>query len=600
MTTAHLKPGQPIYTINDLHRRFGDREVLRGLTFSLYPGDRIGVIGVNGSGKSTLMKILAGEDKDFEGVCVPSKDLTIGIVGQEPQLSPEKTVRENIEEGVAHVHDLLKRYDAINEKLGTDIDADEMTKLLEEQSEVQTELDAQDGWEVDRKLEVAMEALRTPPGDRDVKTLSGGEKRRVSLCKVLMHHPDLLILDEPTNHLDADTIEWLENFLAKYSGSYILVTHDRYFLDRVANRMLEIDRGQIFSYKGNYSDYLEQKQKLAEIERRTNDNREAHLKRELEWIRQTPAARRSKSKARIKDYEKLLAEHETAQEDAIRGDVELHLPSGPRLPNKVLVVESLTKKFGESVREAKPGEPQASRREKVIFDQFSFELPAGGIIGVTGPNGAGKTTLMKMIMGLEKPDSGTITVGKNVVFCYVDQGRDTLDPKKTVFEEVAQGSEFIEMTPGGPGGVQKRTLHVRHYLARFLFTGSIQQTRVGDLSGGERNRVQLAKLLRKGGNVIILDEPTNDLDLQTLRVLEEALVKFPGCAIVITHDRYFLNRVATHIMAFEEPEPGSNKPFTVTFSEGGYEIYQERKKRRDEEAGVKEASKAGKHRKMLT
>jgi ATPase subunit of ABC transporter with duplicated ATPase domains len=391
-----------------------------------------------------------------------------------------------------------------------------------------------------------------------------------------MNHPDLLILDEPTNHLDADTIEWLETFLANYNGSYILVTHDRYFLDRVANRMLEIDRGQIFSYKGNYSQYLEQKQKLAEVEKRTNDNREAHLKRELEWIRQTPAARRSKSKARIKDYEKLLEAHNTAQEDAIRGDVELHLPSGPRLPNKVLVVENLTKSYGG----------------KALFKDFSFELPAGGIIGVTGPNGAGKTTLMKMIMGQDKPDQGHITVGKNVLFCYVDQGRDTLDPAKTVFEEVAQGVEFIEMTPGGPGGVQKKTLHVRHYLARFLFTGSIQQTRVGDLSGGERNRVQLAKLLRKGGNVIILDEPTNDLDLQTLRVLEEALVEFPGCAIVITHDRYFLNRVATHIMAFE----GDGK---ITFSEGGYEVYQERKKRRDAEAGIKEASKAGKHRKMM-
>ncbi|MBI3723796.1 energy-dependent translational throttle protein EttA [bacterium] len=572
-----MKPGQPIFTINELRRRFGDREVLKGLTFSLYPGDRVGIIGVNGSGKSTLMKILAGEDTEFEGVAVPSKDLTIGIVGQEPQLDPKKTVRENIEEGVAHVHALLKRYDEINEALGTEADAEKMQELLDEQSSVQAELDSQDAWEVDRKLEVAMEALRTPPPDRDVVTLSGGERRRVSLCKVLMNHPDLLILDEPTNHLDADTIEWLETFLAGYTGSYILVTHDRYFLDRVANRMLEIDRGLIFSYKGNYSDYLEQKQKLAEIQKRTDDNREAHLRRELEWIRQTPAARRVKSKARIKDYERLLEEHERSQEDMVRGDVELRLPSGPRLPNKVVVFENVKKGFGG----------------KTLIDGLTFELPPGGIIGVTGPNGAGKTTLAKLILGVEKPDLGTITVGKNTIFCYVDQGRDTLNPEKTVYEEVADGADFLTMTAGGPGGVEKRTLHVRHYLARFLFTGSIQQTRVGDLSGGERNRVQLAKLLRKGGNVIILDEPTNDLDLQTLRVLEEALASFPGCAIVITHDRYFLNRVATHIIAFE----GDGK---VLFSEGGYEIYQERKKRRDEEAGIAAQSNKAKHRKMLT
>ena len=579
MTTAHLKPGQPIYTINSLVRRFGDREVLKGLTFSLYPGDRIGVIGVNGSGKSTLMKILAGEDKEFEGICAPSRDLTIGIVGQEPQLDPTKTVRENIEEGVAHVHALLKRFDEINEKLGTDLSPDEMNEVIEEQAKVQSELDALEAWEVDRKLEVAMEALRTPPADRDVKTLSGGEKRRVSLCKVLMNHPDLLILDEPTNHLDADTIMWLENFLASYSGSYVLVTHDRYFLDRVANRMLEIDRGQVFSYKGNYSQYLEQKQKQAEVEKRTNDNRENHLKRELEWIRQTPAARRSKSKARIKDYERLLEEHDAAAENGIRGDVELHLPSGPRLPNKVVVVEDVKKAYGG----------------RTLFEHLSFELPAGGIVGVTGPNGAGKTTLVKMIMGLEKPDEGRITVGKSVEFCYVDQGRDMLDPAKTVFEEVAQGSEFIALTTGSRNPVQ---LHVRHYLARFLFTGSIQQTRVGDLSGGERNRVQLAKYLRKGGNVIVLDEPTNDLDLQTLRVLEDALQDFPGCAIVITHDRYFLNRVATHIMAFEPPA-AEGGPSNVVFSEGGYEIYEERKKRRDAEAGIQGGGGKTKHRKMM-
>jgi ATP-binding cassette ChvD family protein len=572
MTTAHLKAGQPIYTINDLRRRFGDREVLKGLTFSLYPGDRIGVIGVNGSGKSTLMKILAGEDKDFEGVCVPSKELTIGIVGQEPQLDPKKTVKENIEEGVAHVHALLKRFDAINEELGTDISPEKMNELLEEQAQVQSELDAQDAWEVDRKLEVAMEALRTPPGDREVTTLSGGERRRVSLCKVLMNHPDLLILDEPTNHLDADTIEWLETFLANYTGSYVLVTHDRYFLDRVANRMLEIDRGQVFSYKGNYSQYLEQKQKQAEVEKRTNDNRADHLKRELEWIRQTPAARRSKSKARIKDYERLLGEHEAAAENAIRGDIELHLPSGARLPNKVVVIEDLKKSYDG----------------KLLFEHLTFELPAGGIVGVTGPNGAGKTTLVKIIMGLEKPDEGRVTVGTNVTFCYVDQGRDMLDPNKTVFDEVAQGSEFMTLTQGTRNPVK---LHVRHYLARFLFTGSIQQTRVGDLSGGERNRVQLAKYLKTGGNVIVLDEPTNDLDLQTLRVLEDALQDFPGCAIVITHDRYFLNRVATHILAFE----GDSK---VVFSEGGYEIYEERKKKRDAEAGIQSGGKT-KHRKMM-
>jgi energy-dependent translational throttle protein EttA len=565
-----LKPGQPLFTLKNVARRFGDRVVLRDVTFSLYPGDHIGIVGINGAGKSTLMKILAKLDTEFDGIAVPAKGLTVGYVSQEAQLDPTKTVRENVELAVAESRALIKRLDEIYGLYADPAYADDpekMNALVEEQGEVQTALadrGLEDPASLDAKIEQAMEALRLPPPDRMANVLSGGEKRRVSICQALMAHPDLLILDEPTNHLDADTIVWLEGFLAAYQGTYILVTHDRYFLDRVANRMLEVDKGMIRSYQGNYSDYLEQKQKQKDIQDRTDANLIKALERELEWMRSTPAARRKKAKARITAFEQLQDEAEKIERTQ---ELELALPFGPRLGQKVLEVHELSKRYGD----------------KVLFDKLSFEMPPGAIVGITGPNGLGKTTLIKIILGKETADSGRVEMGQTTKICYVDQTRDTLDPNKTVFEEVAQGSEFIELG--------KKQLAVRHYLARFLFSGSIQQTPVGKLSGGERNRVQLAKYLRSPSNLIILDEPTNDLDLMTLRVLEEALGNFPGSAIVITHDRYFLDRVATHIMAFEGNA-------SVYYCYGSWETYLERKKERDAELGRTDPSQKFKHRKM--
>ncbi|MCO5167933.1 MAG: energy-dependent translational throttle protein EttA [Planctomycetes bacterium] len=578
-----LKPGQPLYTLKNVRRKFGDRQILRDVTFSIYPKDRIGIVGVNGSGKSTLMKILAGGDTDFEGIVAPAKGLTVGYVPQEPDLDPDKTVRENVEEAVADTRALLARMDEIYALYGEPEyleDEAKMNALMEEQGEVQTTLEDRgvtDASILDNKIEMAMEALRLPPGDRLARVLSGGEKRRVSLVRALLAHPDLLILDEPTNHLDAETIVWLENFLADYTGTYILVTHDRYFLDRVANRMLEVDHGEIRSYQGNYSDFLEQKQKQKEVRDKTDANLLKALERELEWIRSTPAARRKKSKARISAFDKLVEEAEAIDRPL---ELELVLPFGPRLGGKVINVEHLTKGYGD----------------KVLFKDLSFEIPPGAILGVTGANGLGKTTLIKIILGLEQPDGGRVDIGQTTKLCYVDQTRDTLDPNKTVYEEVSQGSEFVT--------IGAKQLSVRHYLARFLFTGPIQQTPVGKLSGGERNRVQLAKFLREPSNVIILDEPTNDLDLMTLRVLEEALTTFPGSAIVITHDRYFLDRVATHILAFEGRQPagpdgpdGGGEP-SVYYCFGSWETYAERKAERDAEAGRSDPSQKFKHRKI--
>jgi energy-dependent translational throttle protein EttA len=563
-----LKPGQPLFTIKNLKRKFGDRPILKDVTFSLYPGDRVGIVGVNGAGKSTLMKIMAGMDDGFEGIASPAKGMSAGYVGQEAVLDLEKTVQENVEEAVRETRDLLDRYHAILEAWGDPEileDEDKTAALLEEQGDVQTELEnrgADTPEKLANKIQMAMDALRLPPPDRLAKVLSGGERRRVSICKALLARPDLLILDEPTNHLDAETIVWLENFLAKYDGTYVLVTHDRYFLDRVANRMLEVAGGEVRSYTGNYSDYLEEKGKQKTIKDRTDANLLKTLERELEWIRSTPAGRRKKSKARINRFSTLCDEAEKIDRPL---ELDLRLPFTKRLGQKVLNVEGLSKSYGD----------------KQLFKNLSFEIEPGAILGITGANGLGKTTLIKCIVGSEEPDEGSVDIGQNTEICYVDQTRDTLNPENTVFDEVSEGSEFV--TYGD------KQLSVRHYLARFLFSGPIQQTRIGQLSGGERNRVQLAKYLRRPANLIILDEPTNDLDLMTLRILEEALLEYPGSAIVITHDRYFLDRITTHILAFESP----GKSY---FCFGNWETYVERKEERDAAEGRTAGSLKFKHR----
>jgi ATP-binding cassette ChvD family protein len=564
-----LNPGQPILTVSKLKRKFGERLILSDVSFSLQPGDRVGVLGVNGAGKSSLMKIVAGRDAEFEGVCAVAKGASVGYVAQEPELDLEKTVRENVEEAVAETRDYIRRYEEIL-RLWEDPEVyenDEKTNaLLEEQGEVQEILehrDAIDPAKLDAKIEQAMEALRLPPGDKPTAVLSGGERRRVSLCTILLAHPELLILDEPTNHLDADTITWLEHFLANYTGTYMLVTHDRYFLDRVATRMLEVNRGEVKSYEGNYTDFLAAKEQQQEIQSRTDANLLKAVARELEWIRSTPQARRTKSKARIAAYDKLV---ERATQIVPAEEMDLRIPFGPRLGSKVLSLRGVSKGYDG----------------RVLFENLDWDMPPGAIVGVTGANGLGKTTLVNLITGREKPDAGQVDVGHNTHFCYVDQTRQSLRDDLTVYEEVADGSEVI--------AYGDKELAVRHYLARFLFTGPIQQTPVGRLSGGERNRVQLAKFLRASSNCIILDEPTNDLDLMTRRVLEEALSEFPGCAIVITHDRFFLDRVATHIIGFE----GDGR---VEFCTGSWETYAERRTARDA-TGDAGASKAFKHRRI--
>ncbi|HEB87946.1 MAG TPA: energy-dependent translational throttle protein EttA [Deltaproteobacteria bacterium] len=564
-----LNPGQPILTAKDLGRKFGDRTILKGVSFSLQPGDRAGVLGVNGVGKSTLMRILAGRDSEYEGQLHIAKGATVGYVSQEPELDFDKTVRENVEEAVAETRALQARYEEILKAWeDPEVMADEarMNALLAEQGEVQEALEVRDAMDpaaLDNQIEIAMDALRLPPGGRDVRSLSGGERRRVSLCKELLAHPDLLILDEPTNHLDADTVAWLETFLAGYSGTCALVTHDRYFLDRVANRMLEVFHGQIRAYEGNYSDFLAAREKLQEIQDRTDVNLLKAVARELEWIRSTPQARRTKSKARIAAYDELV---EKASRIQPADELDLRIPFGPRLGSKVLSLRGVSKRFDD----------------KVLFEDFDFEMPPGAIVGVTGANGLGKTTLVNMIVGREEPDEGVIEVGQNTRFCYVDQTRQTLRDELTVYDAVADGSDVIEYGD--------KTLSVRHYLARFLFSGSIQQTPVGRLSGGERNRLQLAKCLRVPSNFIILDEPTNDLDLMTLRVLEESLSNYPGCAIVITHDRYFLDRVATHILGFE----GEGR---IEFCSGAWETYAEQREKRIAAAGGP-GSQRFRHRKI--
>jgi len=555
----------PILSVQHLTKTIEQKEFLKDLSFSIFSDAKVGIVGINGCGKSTMLRILAGEDKDYEGEVKPVGGATLRYVPQEPRLDPTKDVRGNLEEGVAEIRALHARYEALSEKLGTDLTPEQMQDVLDAQQRVQDQIEAKDGWDVDRHLELASEALRLPPGDADVTKLSGGERRRVALCRALMAHPDLLLLDEPTNHLDAATTEWLEHFLTTYHGAWLLVTHDRWFLEHSTNQMVELDRGRIFVFQGNYSAFLDAKAKRLETEANQESARQRVLARELEWIRSTPAARRVKSKSRIARFHEL----EEQELEARRGVVELRLPTGPRLGDKVITLDGIVKGYGD----------------RVLIDGLSLEVPPGGIVGIVGENGMGKTTLLRMITGVEQPDAGTVKLGANTVFCYVDQNRESLaHDDKSVFDEVAEGGDMIK--------IGKEEINVRSYLSRFQFKGPEQSKLVGQLSGGERNRLHLAKLLKKGGNVLILDEPTNDLDLDTLRVLEEALTSFPGCAIVVTHDRYFLDRVATHILAFE----GDGK---VYWSEGSYEHYRERKAERDAAAGADAESKKGKYRKMI-
>ncbi|HVX22645.1 MAG TPA: energy-dependent translational throttle protein EttA [Acidimicrobiales bacterium] len=533
-------PAQYIFTMRDLRRFYPpDREVLRGINLSFYPGAKIGVIGSNGSGKSSLLRIMAGLDDDFTGEARLTPGFTVGYLPQEPELDPAKDVAGNVADGVAETKALVDRFNQVCAAMG-EPDAD-FDKLLAEQAALQDKIEAAGAWDLDRTFEIAMDALRLPPGDADVATLSGGERRRVALCRLLLAKPDLLLLDEPTNHLDAESVAWLERTLQDYPGTVVAVTHDRYFLDNVAGWILELDRGHGIPWEGNYSSWLEQKQARLAGEEKADKSRQQALQRELDWIRMSPRARQSKGKARINAYNDLVAEAEAAERRADK--LEITIPPGPRLGDRVAEADGVVKGYGD----------------RLLIDGLSFLLPPGGIVGVIGPNGAGKTTLFRMMAGDEKPDAGSLEVGSTVALAYVDQSRDTLDPAATVFDEITGGQDRIV--------VGNRELHGRAYVAGFGFKGSDQQKLVGQLSGGERNRVQLAKVLKSGGNVLLLDEPTNDLDVDTLRALEDGLLGFPGCAVVISHDRWFLDRIATHMLAFE----GDSE---VRWFEGGFTDYE--------------------------
>jgi len=534
------------YVMKGLNKTYpGGKQVLKNITLSFLPGAKIAIIGVNGAGKSTLMRVMAGLDTDYTGEAWAAEGVRVGYLEQEPQLDASKDVFGNVMEGLGPLKALVDRFEEISLKFAEPMDDDEMNALIEEQGELQEKIDAADAWDLDSRVEVAMDALRCPPGDADVTMLSGGERRRVALARLLLERPDILLLDEPTNHLDAESVAWLEKHLQDYPGNVILVTHDRYFLDNVVGWVLELDRGNGIPWEGNYSSWLEQKQKRLEQEGRAEEARQRALSSELEWIRQSPKARQAKSKARIKAYDELLAQ----SREAAPTRAQIVLPPAPRLGDTVIVADDLTKAFGD----------------KLLFEHLEFRLPPGGIVGIIGPNGAGKTTLFRMIVGQEKPDAGTLTVGDTVELGYVDQSRDSLDGNKTVWEEVSGGRDMFDFG--------KREVSTRAYVGAFNFKGSDQQKKVGQLSGGERNRVHMAKLLSKPSNVLLLDEPTNDLDVETLRALEEALESYAGCAVIISHDRWFLDRIATHILAFE----GDSQ---VVWFEGNYQAYEEDKRRR--------------------
>lgn len=539
------EPNKIIYSMIGVSKYYNNKPVIKDIYLSYFYGAKIGVLGLNGSGKSTLLKILGGVDKDFNGDTAVSPGFTIGLLEQEPHLDDTKTVKEIVQEGVQEVVDVLREYDEINAKFAEPMTDDEMNDLLERQGKVQEKLDHLDAWDLDSKLEMAMDVLGCPPPDTSVKVLSGGERRRVAMCRLLLKKPDILLLDEPTNHLDAETVLWLEAELNRYEGTVIAVTHDRYFLDNVAGWILELDRGEGIPWKGNYSSWLDQKQSRLKLEEKKETDRQKTLQRELEWIRMAPRARQAKSKARIASYEDMLREETEKRQK----ELELYIPPGPRLGNVVIEAENISKAYGD----------------KLLFENLSFKLPPGGIVGVIGPNGAGKTTLFRMIVGQEKPDSGTFRIGDTVKLAYVDQSREILDPEKSVWQMISGGDELLRLG--------NRELNSRAYVGQFNFTGADQQKKVGMLSGGERNRVQLALALKEHANVILLDEPTNDLDVNTMRALEEGLLNFAGCAVVISHDRWFLDRICTHILSFE----GESK---VVWFEGNFSDYQENRRQR--------------------